>query len=97
MKHTLTTKIIASAALAAFAFVAPTQAASDVKPSAEVQEMLDMFSEDDGLTADEKIPGLAAFLEEHSGEPGAGLLADLLVKFAKEANDKESLRTANKL
>lgn len=90
-------KIIVAAMLAAFAFAFPAQAASDAKPSEEVQEMLDMFSEDDGLTAEEKIPALAAFLDEHSNEPGAGQLADLLEKFAKEANDKTALRSANKI
>ena len=56
------------------------------------QEMLDMFSADDGLSAAEKIPALKAYVETKLGEPGIGKLVDLLEKLAKEANDNDTLK-----
>ena len=71
---------------------APTPAAkSGAKPSEEVQVMLDMFSQDDGLSADEKIPALRAYIETHLDEPGIEKLVDQLEKLAKEAEDEETL------
>ncbi|MBO7688048.1 MAG: hypothetical protein J6V72_16795 [Kiritimatiellae bacterium] len=61
------------------------RSAATKPPSAEVQEALDMFSADDGLTAAEKIPALKAFIEAHPNEPGVEKLVALSKKLAKEA------------
>ncbi len=65
---------------------------SGSKPSTEVQQTLDTFSADDGLSAAEKIPALKAYIETHLDEPGIEKLIDLLEKLAKDANDEETLK-----
>ena len=57
----------------------------------EIEETIQMFIADDGLTAAEKIPALKALIEEHQGEPGIERLVDLLEKLAGEADDRETL------
>ena len=69
-----------------------TPVGSEQKPSAEVQQTLTMFSEDNGLSAAEKIPALKAYIETHLDEPGIEKLIDLLETLAKEANDAETLK-----
>ena len=69
-----------------------TPVGSEQKPSAEVQQTLTTFSEDNGLSAAEKIPALKAYIETHLDEPGIEKLIDLLEKLAKEANDEETLK-----
>ena len=69
-----------------------TPVGSEQKPSAEVQQTLTMFSEDNGLSAAEKIPALKAYIETHLDEPGIEKLIDLLETLAKEANDEETLK-----
>ena len=74
-----------------------TPVGSEQKPSAEVQQTLTMFSEDNGLSAAEKIPALKAYIETHLDEPGIEKLVDLLEKLAKEANDAETLKWVEKI
>ncbi len=69
-----------------------TPVGSEQKPSAEVQQTLTTFSEDNGLSAAEKIPALKAYIETHLDEPGIEKLIDLLETLAKEANDGETLK-----
>ena len=69
-----------------------TPVGSEQKPSAEVQQTLTTFSEDNGLSAAEKIPALKAYIETHLDEPGIEKLIDLLETLAKEANDEETLK-----
>ena len=83
-------QVAAAALLLAFCAV-PVRAPSAEKPSAEVQEMLDILSDGEGLSAGDKIPAIKAFLEDNPVEPGAGRLFDLLEKLATEANDRETL------
>ncbi len=67
------------------------------EPSAEVQQTLTSFSEDNGLSAAEKIPALKVYIETHLDEPGIEKLIDLLEKLAKEANDGETLKWVEKI
>lgn len=72
-----------AAALAAFA-LAPIARAD------EIDDALEMFAADDGISAEEKIPAIKAYIEENIENPRVSELVELLRGLANEAGDDEA-------
>ena len=64
------------------AFVAAPRARAD-----EIDDAVKMFTTDDGLTADEKLPALKAFIEEYKDNPKVEKLRTVLKSLAAEAGE----------
>jgi hypothetical protein len=87
--------IAAVAHVLAFAVFAVASA-----PTAQADEFDDavaMFSADDGLAAEEKIPAVKAFIEAHKDDIRALPLVSLLGLLSEEAGDKETDKWAGEV
>ena len=78
-----THRIVALLAFVVAAFCAAPTARAD-----EIDDALAMFTADDGLSAEEKIPAVKAFIEAHGDDTRILPIVSLLGLLAEEANDK---------
>ena len=63
-------------------------AAAPTARADEIDDALAMFTADDGLSAEEKIPAVKAFIEAHGDDTRILPIVSLLGLLAEEANDK---------
>lgn len=63
-------------------------AAAPTARTDEIDDALAMFTADDGLSAEEKIPAVKAFIEAHGDDTRILPIVSLLGLLAEEANDK---------
>ena len=75
-------KLVLTATALILAFAAAPAAHAD-----EIDDAVQMFTADDGLTAAEKLPALKALIEAHKGNPNVGKLTAVLKDLAAEAGE----------
>ena len=65
-------------------------AAAPAARANEIDDAVEMFTADDGLSAAEKIPAVRALVEEYLDNENVGVLVTLLKTLANEAGDEET-------